>query len=95
MTWRTRRLISKIRDYAYTLVGTTVYSKGSPLIATSQIDMLGFGNVLMLRERSLGTVLNERNTMLLAYTEDVLVSTLNSITKLESSLGTEQSCSGH
>ncbi len=66
--------VFEIRDWTYTLVSTTVYSKGSPLIATSQIDIFGFDDVRMLRERALETSLDHRGAMMLAYEGEVLVS---------------------
>ncbi len=87
--------VSKIRDWTYALVSTTVYSKGSPLIATSQIDVFSSGNVTAFRNRVMETLWNEREAMMLAYEGEVLVNELNSMTELESLLGAEQSCSGH
>ncbi|PBK62451.1 hypothetical protein ARMSODRAFT_605595 [Armillaria solidipes] len=87
--------VSEIRDYTYTLVSTTVFSKRSPLIATLQIDLFGFEDVTAFRDKAMETPMNERDAMMLAYEGEVLVSGSNSITELESSLGTEQSCSGH
>ncbi len=66
--------VSEIRDWIYTLVSTTVYSRGSPLIATSQVDIFGFDNVRMLRERALETSPDHRGAMMLAYEGEVLVS---------------------
>ncbi len=68
---------SEIWDWTYTLVSTTVYSRGSPLIATSQIDVFGFENVRMLRERALKNPLDQRGVMMLAYEGEVLVSEVN------------------
>ncbi|KAK0221097.1 hypothetical protein EDD85DRAFT_983313 [Armillaria nabsnona] len=56
--------VSEIRDWTYTL--------GSPLIATSQIDLFGFGNVTAFRSRAMENPLSQREAMMLAYEGEVL-----------------------
>ncbi|PBK62453.1 hypothetical protein ARMSODRAFT_964143 [Armillaria solidipes] len=71
--------VSEIRDYTYKLVSTVAIMEGSPLIATSQIDLFGFGNITAFRNRAMETPLNEREAMMLAYEGEVLVSESNSL----------------
>ncbi len=82
--------VSGIRKWTYILVNEIAYTKGSPLIATSQIDIFGFGNVAAAME----VPLNERDVLLFACEGEVLVSMSNSITQLGNSLVAEKSCSG-
>ncbi|PBK90528.1 hypothetical protein ARMGADRAFT_299518 [Armillaria gallica] len=83
--------VSEIRSWTYTLGSMITYMKGSPLIATSQIEVFGFENVRMLRERTLESTLDERGVLLLACEGEVLVSLLNSVIEFKNSLVAEKS----
>ncbi|KAK0468888.1 hypothetical protein IW261DRAFT_1426082 [Armillaria novae-zelandiae] len=56
--------VSETRVWTYTL--------GSPLIATSQINLFGVGNVAAWRKRVMGYPMYERDAMMLAYEGEVL-----------------------
>ncbi len=84
--------VSKIRSWTYTLGSMITYVKGSPLIATSQIEVFGFENVQMLRERTLESTLDERGVLLLACEGEVLVSLSNLVIEFKNSLVAEKSC---
>ncbi len=74
--------VSEIRSWTYTLACTIAYTKGSPLIATSQIGLFGYRNVMSFRDKAMENPLNKRAVLLLACEGEVLVSTSNSITKV-------------
>ncbi len=74
--------VSEIRSWTYTLACTIAYMKGSPLIATSQIGLFGYRNVMYFRDKAMENPLNKRAVLLLACEGEVLVSTSNRITKI-------------
>ncbi len=71
--------VSEIRSWTYTLVSAIAYTKGSPLIATSQIEIFGFETVVAFRDKAMESPLDERCVLLLACEGEVLVSISNSI----------------
>ncbi len=51
--------VSGIRSWTYTLVSAIAYTKRSPLIATSEIEALGFEKVVAFRDRAMESPLNK------------------------------------
>ncbi len=74
--------VSEICSWTYTLACTIAYMKGSSLIATLQIGLFGYRNVMYFRDKAMENPLNKRAVLLLACEGEVLVSTSNRITKI-------------